>query len=63
MKRVLSGARATGQLHLGNYCGMIRQLLELQQDHELCIFVASYHALTTHHDAAALRTSCRRVSD
>ena len=62
MKRILSGARATGQLHLGNYCGMIRQLIELQQDHELFIFVASYHALTTHHDAAALQASCRQVA-
>lgn len=62
MKRILSGLRPTGQLHLGNYCGAIRQFLELQQDNELFIFVASYHALTTHHDAQSLRQAIRQVA-
>lgn len=61
MTRVLSGVRPTGQLHLGNYCGAIRQFLDLQAEHELFIFVASYHALTTHHDPAALRQHIRQV--
>lgn len=60
--RVLSGVRPTGQLHLGNYCGAIRQFVELQREHELFIFVASYHALTTHKDPAALRSSVRQAA-
>ena len=62
MKRVLSGVRPTGQLHLGNYCGAIRQFIELQHDHELFIFIASYHALTTHSDPVALREAIRQVA-
>jgi len=61
MKRVLSGVQPTGQLHLGNYCGAIRQFVELQRDHELYIFVASLHALTTVRDAEALRASIHQV--
>ncbi|MDA3962831.1 MAG: tryptophan--tRNA ligase [Planctomycetota bacterium] len=62
MKRVLSGVRPTGQLHLGNYCGAIRQFVDLQHSHELFIFIASYHALTTHSDPEALRASIRQVA-
>ncbi len=62
MPRVLSGIQPSGQLHLGNYCGAIRQFLDLQaQGHELFVFVASYHALTTQRDPAALRTNIRQI--
>lgn len=46
-KRALSGIKPTGQPHLGNYLGMIRPALELQQSHETFYFIADYHALTT----------------
>jgi tryptophanyl-tRNA synthetase len=47
MKRVLSGMRPTGNLHLGNYFGAIKQFLELQAVGEECFFfVADIHALT-----------------
>ncbi|MHC5067175.1 MAG: tryptophan--tRNA ligase [Planctomycetota bacterium] len=62
MARVLSGVRPTGQLHLGNYCGAIRQFVDLQDEHELFIFIASYHALTTHSDPVALRESIQQVA-
>ena len=62
MPRILSGVQPTGQLHLGNYCGAIRQFVELQQPgHEVFVFVASYHALTTMRDPAALAANCRQV--
>jgi tryptophanyl-tRNA synthetase len=61
MSRVLSGLQPSGQLHLGNYAGAIRQFLDLQSHHELYIFVASYHALTSQRDAAALRVATRQV--
>lgn len=47
MATVLSGLQPSGQLHLGNWAGAIRQFLELQNGHDLFVFVASYHALTT----------------
>jgi tryptophanyl-tRNA synthetase len=59
--RVLSGIQPSGQLHLGNYAGAIRQFVDLQSSCEMYIFVASFHALTTVHDAATLRERIRQV--
>lgn len=61
MKRVLSGLQPSGQLHLGNYAGAIKQFVDLQHDHEMFVFVASYHALTTIKDPAELRANVRQV--
>ena len=62
MSRILSGIQSSGQLHLGNYCGAIRQFLDLQaQGHEMFVFVATYHALTAMRDPLALRASCRQM--
>jgi tryptophanyl-tRNA synthetase len=44
---VVSGARPTGRLHLGNYHGALKNWLRLQQEHECLFFVADWHALTT----------------
>ena len=46
-RRVLSGMRPTGQLHLGNYHGALRNWVDLQHRHEGYFFVADWHALTT----------------
>lgn len=48
-KRILSGIRPTGKIHLGNYLGAIKQFKELQEDqnNECFFFVADLHALTT----------------
>jgi len=46
-KVVVSGARPTGQLHLGNLHGAIKNWLKLQDEHECLFFVADWHALTT----------------
>ena len=59
--RVLSGVQPSGDLHLGNYAGAIRQFVDLQDSHEMFIFVASLHALTTSRDPAALRKNVRQV--
>lgn len=62
MKRVLSGIQPSGQLHLGNYAGAIRQFVDMQHDHEMFVFVASYHALTSTRDPEALRTQTRQAA-
>jgi len=49
-KRVVSGMRATGRLHLGHYHGVIRNWLELQHQFECFFFVADWHGLTTQYD-------------
>ena len=45
-KRILTGLQPTGALHLGNYFGAVRQMVEVQDDGELYFFVADLHALT-----------------
>ena len=49
-RRVLSGMRPTGQLHLGNYHGALRNWVDLQYQYECYFFVADWHALTTGYD-------------
>lgn len=46
-KRVLSGMRPTGKLHLGHYHGVMANWLKLQNEYECFFFVADWHALTT----------------
>jgi tryptophanyl-tRNA synthetase len=55
--RVLSGMRPTGQLHLGNYHGALRNWVDLQYQYSCFFFVADWHALTTgYEDTSALPT-------
>lgn len=54
-KRTLSGIKPSGTPHLGNYLGMIRPALRMQETHETFYFIADYHALTTMRDAESLR--------
>ena len=46
-KRVLSGARPTGKLHLGNYVGAVSNWVRMQDEYDCFFFVADWHALTT----------------
>jgi len=54
-KRSLSGIKPTGMPHLGNYLGMIRPAVDLQDTHDAYYFVADLHSLTSTHDPAVLR--------
>jgi tryptophanyl-tRNA synthetase len=61
-KRVLSGMRPTGALHLGNYHGALRSWVELQYQYECYFFVADWHALTTgYEDTAGLPAAIHEV--
>ena len=62
-KRVLSGIRATGRLHLGNYLGAVKGMLELQNDpnYETFYMVADVHTITTPYDIEELRKNRREV--
>ncbi len=53
--RILSGIQSSGKLHLGNYFGMIKPSIHLQEKGDAYIFIANYHALTTVHNAETLR--------
>jgi len=62
-KRVLSGIRASGRLHLGNYLGAVKGMLELQEDpdYETFYMVADLHTLTTPYDPKTLKDDVREV--
>lgn len=62
-KRVLSGIRATGRLHLGNYLGAVKGMLELQNgsEYETMYMVADVHTITTPYDVEELRKNRREV--
>jgi len=60
-KRVYSGIRATGRLHLGNYLGAVKGMLTLQDEYECVFSVVDLHAITTPYDPKALKQSIRDV--
>ncbi len=53
--RVLTGIQSSGTLHIGNYFGAIKQMIEYQDNSDLFIFIADYHALTSLKDPALLK--------
>ena len=61
METVLSGIRPTGQLHLGNYFGALRNFTKMQHTDRCFFFIADYHALTTHPDPASLHGNVRNI--
>lgn len=52
-KRVLSGMRPTGKLHLGHFHGVLANWKQLQNQHQCMYFIADWHALTTHYENRA----------
>ncbi len=61
MDIVVSGIRPTGELHLGNYFGAVRNFLRMQHENHCYFFIADYHSLTTHPTPADLHGNVRRV--
>ena len=60
--RVLSGVQPTGNLHLGNYLGAIRNFVGLQETHECLYCVVDMHAITVFQDPAELAANTREVA-
>jgi tryptophanyl-tRNA synthetase len=56
-QRVLSGVQPTGNLHLGNYLGAIRNWVEAQSDYDNYLFVADLHAITVPHEPKELASN------
>lgn len=52
--RLLTGIQPSGDLHIGNYFGSIKAMVEAQAEHEVFAFIANYHAMTTVHDGERL---------
>ncbi len=58
---VLSGIRATGNLHLGNYYGALSKFVKMQNDYDCLFFIADLHALTTNPDPDALHENVKNI--
>jgi tryptophanyl-tRNA synthetase len=62
MNRIFSGVQPTGNLHLGNYLGAIRNWVRLQHDYDCIFCIVDLHALTLPQDPAQLRAQTREVT-
>ena len=60
-KRILSGAQPSGQLHIGNYFGMIERMIQFQDESDLFCFVANYHSMTSINDKVKLEENTREA--
>ncbi len=60
-KRILSGAQPSGQLHIGNYFGMIERMIQFQNESDLFCFVANYHSMTSINDKVKLEENTREA--
>jgi tryptophanyl-tRNA synthetase len=60
--RILSGIQPSGALHLGNYFGMMRPAIDLQDQGEALYFIADYHSMTSLYDAAQRRRNSLDVA-
>jgi len=61
METVVSGIRPTGNLHLGNYFGMVKNSVQMQYENRCFFFIADYHSLTTHPNPADLHGRVHQV--
>lgn len=61
METVVSGIRSTGNLHLGNYFGALKNFVKMQQENNCYFFIADYHSLTTHPTPSDLHGNVKQV--
>lgn len=62
MKRIVTGLKPSGDLTLGNYIGVIKSLVDLQDEYEIFIFIADLHAITVRQDRLELRRRIKEFS-
>ena len=61
METVVSGIRPTGNLHLGNYFGAMKNFVKMQENNHCFFFIADYHSLTTHPTPEDLHGNVKNV--
>jgi len=61
MEIVVSGIRPTGNLHLGNYFGAVKNFIKMQESYNCYFFIADYHSLTTHPTPEDLHENVKQV--
>lgn len=58
---VVSGIRPTGNLHLGNYFGAVKNFLQMQDEYKCYFFIADWHSLTTHPHPGDVKSNVRKI--
>lgn len=61
METVLSGIRSTGNLHLGNYFGALKNFVKMQHENKCFFFIADYHSLTTHPTPEDIKKNAKQI--
>ena len=61
METVLSGIRPTGNLHIGNYFGAVKNFIKMQEENNCYFFIADWHSLTTHPTPEDLHNNVKNV--
>jgi tryptophanyl-tRNA synthetase len=62
MSRIFSGIQPSGELHIGNYLGAVRNWVQLQHQHPTIVCIVDYHAITVAYDPALLRVRRREMA-
>jgi tryptophanyl-tRNA synthetase len=62
MSRIFSGIQPSGELHIGNYLGAVKNWVKLQHEHETIICIVDYHAITVPYEPEQLRTRRRDMA-
>ena len=62
MKRVLSGIQPSGNLHIGNYLGALRNWVRIQYDYESIFCIVDLHAITVYQDPKELNTKIQQLA-
>ncbi len=61
-KRVFSGIQPTGNIHIGNYLGALKQFVELQEDNDCVYCIVDHHSITVPQDPTKLRQNIKNVA-
>jgi tryptophanyl-tRNA synthetase len=62
MPRIFSGIQPSGELHIGNYLGAVKNWVQLQERHESIFCIVDYHAITVAYEPAMLRRRRREMA-
>ncbi|WP_291952803.1 tryptophan--tRNA ligase [Campylobacter sp.] len=60
--RIITGLQPSGDLHIGNYFGSIKQMLNMQEENQMYMFIANYHAMTSNQNGEVLQQNSLKAA-
>lgn len=63
IKKILVGIQPTGRLHIGNYLGVIKPGIDLQNDHDVTFMIAQFHAYTSESNFGVIENNCSKITE